>query len=125
MILCCAALAALGYEGPPPLTEMDGRSPIRMGGELLGGYRSHYVYRGEKMGNNSVEGQISGGFSLSDSWAMSGELFSVRNWQSRNFNQTSLHGEVQYYLADECTAGFFLNGQWYDSCPLKLSLIHI
>ena len=66
MILCCAALAALGYEGPPPLTEMDGRSPIRMGGELLGGYRSHYVYRGEKMGNNSVEGQISGGFSLSD-----------------------------------------------------------
>lgn len=119
MILCCAALAAQGYEGPPPLTEMDGRSPIRMGGELLGGYRSHYVYRVEKLGNNSVEGQLSGGFSLSNSWAVSGELFSVRNWQGRNFKQTSLHGELQYYLADECTAGLFLNGQWYDSCPLK------
>ena len=43
IILCCAVQAVLGYDGPPPLTEVDGRSPIRMGGELLGGYRSDYV----------------------------------------------------------------------------------
>ena len=50
---------------------------------------------------------------------MSGELFAIRNWQGRHFSQATLHGEVQYYLADECTAGLFVNGQWYDSCPLK------
>ena len=50
IILCCAVQAVLGYDGPPPLTEVDGRSPIRMGGEMLGGYRSYYVHRGEKMG---------------------------------------------------------------------------
>lgn len=119
IILCCAVQAVQGYDGPPPLTEVDGRSPIRMGGELLGGYRSDYIHRGEKLGPNSVEGQISGGASLSDSWAVSGELFVIRNWQGRNFSQTTLHGELQYYLADECTAGLFVNGQWYDSCPLK------
>lgn len=119
IILCCAVQAVRGYDGPPPLTEVDGRSPIRMGGELLGGYRSDYIHRGEKMGPNSVEGQISGGASLSDSWAVSGEFFAIRNWQGRNFSQTTLHGELQYYLADECTAGLFVNGQWYDSCPLK------
>ncbi len=69
IILCCAVQAVLGYDGPPPLTEVDGRSPIRMGGEMLGGYRSYYVHRGEKMGADSTEGQISGGASLSDSWA--------------------------------------------------------
>lgn len=119
IIPCCAVQAVLGYDGPPPLTEVDGRSPIRMGGEMLGGYRSYYVHRGEKMGGDSLEGQISGGASLSDSWAVSGELFAIRNWQRRHFSQTTLHGEVQYYLADECTAGFFVNGQRYDSCPLK------
>ena len=119
IILCCAVQAVLGYDGPPPLTEVDGRSPIRMGGEMLGGYRSYYVHRGEKMGADSTEGQISGGASLSDSWAVSGELFAIRNWQGRHFSQATLHGEVQYYLADECTAGLFVNGQWYDSCPLK------
>lgn len=119
LILCCMALTARGYDGPPPLTEVDGRSPIRMGGELLGGYRTHYIYRGERMGANSVEGQLSGGVSLSDSWALNGELFSIRNWQGRNFSQVSLHGEFQYYLADECTAGLFVNGQWFDSSPLK------
>ena len=62
---------------------------------------------GEKMGADSTEGQISGGASLSDSWAVSGELFSIRNWQGRHFSQATLHGEVQYYLADECTAGLF------------------
>lgn len=72
IILCCAVQAVLGYDGPPPLTEVDGRSPIRMGGEMLGGYRSYYVHRGEKMGADSTEGQISGGASLSDSWAVSG-----------------------------------------------------
>ena len=41
IILCCAVQAVLGYDGPPPLTEVDGRSPIRMGGEMLGGYRSY------------------------------------------------------------------------------------
>lgn len=61
---------------------------------------------GEKDGGDSLEGQISGGASLSDSWAVSGELFAIRNWQRRHFSQTTLHGEVQYYLADECTAGF-------------------
>lgn len=50
IIPCCAVQAVLGYDGPPPLTEVDGRSPIRMGGEMLGGYRSYYVHRGEKMG---------------------------------------------------------------------------
>ena len=74
IILCCAVQAVRGYDGPPPLTEVDGRSPIRMGGELLGGYRSDYIHRGEKMGPNSVEGQISGGASLSDSWAVRGTL---------------------------------------------------
>lgn len=90
-----------------------------MGGELLGGYRSDYIHRGEKLGANSVEGQISSGVALSDLWTLSGELFAVRNWQGRNFSQTSLHGEAGYYLADECMAGLFVNGQWYDSCPLK------
>lgn len=89
IILCCAVQAVRGYDGPPPLTEVDGRSPIRMGGELLGGYRSDYIHRGEKMGPNSVEGQISGGASLSDSWAVSGEFFAIRNWQGRNFSQTT------------------------------------
>ena len=51
IIPCCAVQAVLGYDGPPPLTEVDGRSPIRMGGEMLGGYRSYYVHRGEKMGD--------------------------------------------------------------------------
>ncbi len=50
---------------------------------------------------------------------MSGELFPYATGRGGNFKQTSLHGELQYYLADECTAGLFLNGQWYDSCPLK------
>ncbi len=27
IILCCAVQAVLGYDGPPPLTEVDGRSP--------------------------------------------------------------------------------------------------
>ena len=103
IILCCAVQAVLGYDGPPPLTEVDGRSPIRMGGEMLGGYRSYYVHRGEKMGADSTEGQISGGASLSDSWAVSGEFFAIRSWQGRHFSQATLHGEVQYYLADECT----------------------
>ncbi|MFR1412242.1 MAG: hypothetical protein ACLSUW_08025 [Akkermansia sp.] len=49
MILCCAALAALGYEGPPPLTEMDGRSPSAWAG-VLGGYRSYYVHGGKDGG---------------------------------------------------------------------------
>ena len=77
IILCCAVQAVRGYDGPPPLTEVDGRSPIRMGGELLGGYRSDYIHRGEKMGPNSVEGQISGGASLSDSWAVRYRLHSA------------------------------------------------
>ena len=57
-----------------------------------------------RKGADSTEGQISGGASLSDSWAVSGELFAIRNWQGRHFSQATLHGEVQYYLADECTA---------------------
>ena len=59
IIPCCAVQAVLGYDGPPPLTEVDGRSPIRMGGEMLGGYRSYYVHRGEKMGGDSLEAAIS------------------------------------------------------------------
>ena len=65
-ILCCAVQAVRGYDGPPPLTEVDGRSPIRMGGELLGGYRSDYIHRGEKLGPNSVEAQISAGATLAE-----------------------------------------------------------
>lgn len=112
-------VAAIGYDGPPPLTEVDGRSPIRMGSELLGGYRSHYVYRGERFGANSIEAQIAGGLSLSDQWMLNGEFFSVRNWQGRHFSQTTLRAEAQCYVADECTLGLFLNGQWYDSSPMR------
>ena len=40
IILCCAVQAVLGYDGPPPLTEVDGRSPPPKGGEELERYRS-------------------------------------------------------------------------------------
>ena len=107
IIPCCAVQAVLGYDGPPPLTEVDGRSPIRMGGGDAWRLPFLLCPPGRKDGGDSLEGQISGGASLSDSWAVSGELFAIRNWQRRHFSQTTLHGEVQYYLADECTAGFF------------------
>lgn len=118
-LCCCAVSAAAGYDGPPPLTENDGRAPIRMGAELMTGYRSDYVYRGERFGANALEGQISGGLSLSDNWALSGEMFAIRNWQGSKFRQDSLHGELQHYLTDECTLGLFVNGQWYDFSPMR------
>ena len=67
IIPCCAVQAVLGYDGPPPLTEVDGRSPIRMGGEMLGGYRSYYIHRGEKTGGDSLEG---GSFRLAPGGAL-------------------------------------------------------
>lgn len=106
IILCCAVQAVLGYDGPPPLTEVDGRSPIRMGGEMLGGYRSYYVHRGEKMGADSTEGQISGGASLSDSWAVSGELFAIRNWQGRHFSQATYTGKSSIIWRTNARPGF-------------------
>lgn len=118
-LLACSVQVLYAYDGPPPLTEVDARSPIRMGGELLGGYRSHYIFRGEEIGSHSVEGQIAGGISLSDSWALSGELFSIRNWQDRRFSQITLHGEAEYYLADECTVSVFINGQRYEHVPFQ------
>ncbi|UQT44813.1 hypothetical protein M5E88_00290 [Akkermansia muciniphila] len=105
IIPCCAVQAVLGYDGPPPLTEVDGRSPSAWAGRCLAA-TVPIMSTGEKRWGDSLEGQISGGASLSDSWAVSGELFAIRNWQRRHFSQTTLHGEVQYYLADECTAGF-------------------
>lgn len=103
-------------DGPPPLTEVDGRSPIRMGGNCWAATVRTTSTAG-KEGPNSVEGQISGGASLSDSWAVSGEFFAIRNWQGRNFSQTTLHGELQYYLADECTADCLSTGSGMIPAP--------
>ncbi len=122
LILCGVCQAAFAMDGPPSLSDLTAGESYRLGIEALTGYRSHYIYRGERMGENTAEVQLATGIAVSNDWLANAEVFYARNWEHNNFWQTSLRGELLYYLTDECTAGALLGCQWFEGAAFRNGL---
>lgn len=106
-------------EGPSPISDELRRSPIQIGVQYMAGYRSNYVYRGIKMGEQVMEGQVASSISISNDWALAGEVDFVRGFFSKDFAHTTLYGELQYYIGQEAVIGPSFAGQFHTHADFK------
>ena len=60
------------------------------------GFRSNYVYRGWKLGDQVWESQFAFSGALDNDWAFSGEADYLRGFDGNEFGQTTMYGELMY-----------------------------
>lgn len=118
-LLCCSLLQGWAYQSVPSLTESTRRSPVFLGCSLMEGFRSNYVYRGWKLGDQVWESQFAFSGALDNDWAFSGEADYLRGFDGNEFGQTIMYGELMYYVGDECTLGISVARNWFDKTVLK------
>lgn len=119
LLLATGSQLLCAREGPVPLSDVTRRSPIQLGAQLMTGYRSNYIFRGEELGRSVIEGQIASAIALSNDWALAGEADFLRGFEQGHFSQTTLYGELQYYVGDECTIGPSFAYQGYSDSYFK------
>lgn len=125
LFLACFSLCqGWGYQGVPSLLESSRRSPVFLGGSLMQGARSNYVYRGRKLGDQVWESQVAFSGALSNDWAVSTEVDFLRGFAGIEFNQTIAYGELMYYVGNECTVGVSVARNWFDNTMLKSGSEH-
>lgn len=113
LLLTVAAPMLIAREGPVPLSDVTRRAPIQLGVQFMTGYRTNYVFRGVEAGEQAVEGQIASSIAVSNDMALAGEVNYVRAFKDGHFSQTTLYGELQYYIGKEATLGPSMGAQFY------------
>jgi hypothetical protein len=110
---------AEAYQGSPALSQDTRRSPIQLGLGLTGGYRSDYVYRGWKLGESVVEGQLAGSYALSNDFALCGEVNVFEGMAGSHLSHVNVSGELMYYVGQESTLGVSLAGNYFDNAVFE------
>ena len=120
--VCMYALVGSSSAHAAVLTSADPialNKPVYIGGSLMGGARSSYIYRGRKLGRLVVESQAAFGVSLENDWCFEFEADWIRGWKDDDFSHSIVSTELTYYLTDHMTLGGIWTRNWFDGTALK------